>query len=74
MQPILVWDFASAPEHLRNLSTSGGDEDWLAEVPPEFGRDGISWMWEGGAYGCCSVDWLDHPDKPGWFISIGSHA
>ena len=74
-QPIFVWWFGDAPAHLQERSTNGGDEDWLAEIPPGFGgARGVGWMWEGGNFGCCSVDEFDHPDKPGWKIAIGSHA
>ena len=33
---ILVFHFEDAPEALRQLSGHGGDEDWIAVVPPEL--------------------------------------
>lgn len=33
-EPITVWAFYDAPPELAALSGNGGDEDWLAEVPP----------------------------------------
>lgn len=33
---IRVWRFDDAPEELRDLSHHGGDEDWLALIPPAF--------------------------------------
>jgi hypothetical protein len=37
--PISIWRFHEAPEELRALSPHGGDEDWLAELPPTFADD-----------------------------------
>lgn len=72
--PIHVWWFGDAPEHLRNLSTSGGDEDWLAEVAPEVAETARFWMYPGSAFGYCDVDEFPHPTRPGWVVRIGSHA
>lgn len=33
-QPILLYDFDHAPEHLQALSENGGDEDGILVVPP----------------------------------------
>ena len=55
MEPINVWKFKDAPEELRNLSDHGGDEDWLAIIPPQMTNKYISWMEEGTAFGICDV-------------------
>lgn len=33
---IRVWNFYDAPEEFRSLSTNGGDEDWIAVLPPGY--------------------------------------
>ena len=80
---ILIWRFEDAPVELRALSINGGDEDWLAAIPPEFSDDN---RWEG-----VEIPWMEHlsfdsmgspnvyhPDSlsswHGWTIVIGSHA
>lgn len=70
--PITVYRFHEAPRYLRELSQHGGDEDWLAEVPPQY--DWIGWMDEGTAFGCCSVSIQDHPTREGWKVHIGTHS
>lgn len=30
---IKVWQFSEAPTFLKNMSTNGGDEDWVIAVP-----------------------------------------
>ena len=71
MNYIKVYRFEDAPEELRILSTNGGDEDWIAIVPPSLQDDYFPWLEEGSLFGCCSVDeyWLD-----GNKILIGCHA
>lgn len=71
---IRVWRFHEAPEELRELSTHGGDEDWLALVPPSLADEWINWMQDGGPFGCCSVSEHQHPELPGYVIRIGAHA
>ncbi len=41
---IHVWAFADAPEHLKALSTNGGDEDWVALVPKDYPYPWIGWL------------------------------
>lgn len=69
---IIVWEYADAPEYLKKLSNNGGDEDWIAEVPPKFEYP-PSWI-ESRSFGCCDVQVEEHPLKPGYKIYIGSHA
>ena len=71
-EPILVWEYCSAPKELQ-ISQNGGDEDWLAEIPPEFVEAYIGWL-ESDSFGCCDITEFDHPTKIGWIIKIGSHA
>ena len=72
--PIIVWQFHDAPVALQDLSNNGGDEDWLAEIPPKFSGSWIGWMESGGPFGCCDVSEYDHPTKAGWKVKIGAHA
>jgi len=67
--PILVWRFEDAPEELQRLSPHGGDEDWVAVLPP-----GVGWpAWaEIGAFGSKDVTAEILPD--GRLVLIGAHA
>lgn len=69
---ITVWPFHDAPADLKALSSCGGDEDWLALIPPSLADLYIGWIQEGGPFGCCSVDEFALPG--GWHVYIGSHA
>lgn len=71
--PIAVWRFADAPAFLQDLSTNGGDEDWLAVVPPHLVGEWITWL-EAPTFGLCSVDRFDHPVAKGYKVVIGSHS
>ena len=71
---IRVWKFEEAPEELKALSTHGGDEDWLALIPPKMSGEWIPWMDDGGPFGCCSVSSHTHPELPGYEVRIGAHA
>lgn len=68
---IKVWPFHHAPRELRELSTNGGDEDWLALVPPGFKDAWIPWL-EMGPFGCCHVNQYELPN--GSVVHIGCHA
>lgn len=67
---VTVWRFEDAPIVYRDLSTSGGDEDWLAWVPDAFKDDYTPWLQQ-PAFGCCSVSVC--PIRVGE-IRIGAHA
>jgi len=70
---IQVWAFSQAPECLQKLSTNGGDEDWIALIPPSHLTDSKelpSWI-DSSQFGCCDVQKIE-VDK--WIIAIGSHA
>lgn len=70
--PIVVWKFSDAPEELQQLSTNGGDEDWLALVPPSMKDDYIGWLEEGSSFGCFRVH--RHQLKNGFIVFIGCHS
>ena len=71
---ITVWRWQDAPLALRHLSQNGGDEDWVAVVPPALAEAWIPWMDEGSSFGCCDVSEYPHPELPGYVVKIGSHA
>lgn len=71
-KPIQIWPFKEAPENLRALSQHGGDEDWLALIPPNLAEEWIPWLEEGTSFGCCSVS--KHKLKDGSVVRIGAHA
>lgn len=73
-EPIRVWRFEDAPEKLQSLSEHGGDEDWLAEIPPCLTRERIAWTRVGSDFGVCDVSEHTHPTKRGWLVKIGAHA
>ena len=72
--PISLWRFDEAPEELRDLSTFGGDEDWLAELPPSFDDDTPDWLYRLAASAGGDLILHNHPSKPGWKICIVAHA
>lgn len=69
---IRVWAWRDAPQELRVLSNHGGDEDWVAAIPPEaYNRDPY-WADSGTNFGCCDVE--AHELPAGWRVLIGAHA
>lgn len=68
---VIVWRYADAPESLRVLSPHGGDEDWLALVPPSE-RGWIGWAEMGTPFGVCNVSETALPY--GFRVFIGAHA
>lgn len=68
---ILVFPFYDAPAALMALSRHGGDEDWLALVPPGPRFDYVAWL-DYGSFGCCSIS--EHRLPNGWRVHIGAHA
>ncbi|GIV03697.1 MAG: hypothetical protein KatS3mg015_2527 [Fimbriimonadales bacterium] len=55
---------------LQRLSQHGGDEDWLAVVPPPW--DAPAWMDTGTSFGVCRVGERELPG--GYVVVIGAHA
>lgn len=68
---VIVWSFYDAPQHLRDLSTNGGDDDWIALVPAGY-EHYLGWAEDGGRFGCCCVD--EHTLPDGRRVLIGSHS
>lgn len=72
---IKVYEFNNAPPELQDLSTNGGDEDWIAVVPKSIldNHGGhIGWLEEGTLFGCCCVERYDLDS--GDTVFIGCHA
>ena len=72
MAPILVWSFYDAPKELQDLSNHGGDEDWLALVPPYLADSHIGWLEAGGQFGCYRVS--SNRLEDGSIVYIGAHS
>ena len=70
---IKVWEFSAAPEELKKLGKSGGDEDWLALVPPYYGDKYVGWL-ESESFGCFKITKIEHPTKTGYNIYVGCHS
>jgi len=70
---IRVWRFQDAPEELKELSNHGGDEDWLALIPPKLKDAYIPWI-ESGSFGGYHVSRQCHPELPEYVVVIGAHA
>jgi hypothetical protein len=71
---IKIWQFSNAPEEYKELSTNGGDEDWIAFIPDEMDetRDAhLGFLEEGTPFGWCCVN--EHL-VPNGRILIGCHA
>lgn len=69
---ITVFPFDTAPPELKALSDNGGDEDWLAIVPPELRGRYLGWLERIDT--CQEPQIVEHPTKAGWQVWIGSHA
>ena len=70
--PIIVWEYSTAPKDLQ--IKLGGDESWIAEIPPRFNGSYIPWIDDCSGFGACETRNFDHPTKPGWKLRIGCHA
>ena len=66
---IIVWAFGDAPDAYREMSNNGGDEDWIALLPPNF-----EWtpFWLEKLDTCMSPQ--EYLIADGYKIIIGSHA
>lgn len=71
---IRVWRFEDAPQELRDLSPHGGDEDWIALIPPRLADAWIGWLESGSSFGYGSVSEHSHPELPGYVVKIGAHS
>lgn len=68
---IRVWTFREAPESFKALSSHGGDEDWVALVPPHLANTYITWL-QAPHFAACDVS--EHPLPDGSVVFIGAHA
>jgi hypothetical protein len=71
---IAVWRFEDAPKELQALSPHGGDEDWVAVVPPHLAQEFIGWMQLGTRFGVFDMSEHPHPTIPGAVVRIGCHS
>lgn len=71
-EAIWVWRYEDAPEEYQGLSTAGGDEDWVAVVPPSMKGIWIPWLESGSPFGVCDVQVITL--ETGHQVFIGSHA
>lgn len=69
--PIMVWRFHEAPQEFQDLSGHGGDEDWLAFVPSQYGDEYLPWAESGTRFGVCDVS---QHEVNGGRVLIGAHA
>ena len=69
---IRVWLWEHAPKEYQELSTHGGDEDYVAHVPAAITDAYLPWLEDGSAFGRCSVSEHHLPD--GSKVYIGAHA
>lgn len=69
MNCILVYRWKDAPQQWKDLSTNGGDEDWLAFVPKQLESEYMPFL-EEGRFG----NLVDSYDVDGGVVLISSHA
>ena len=74
-EPIRIWKFYDAPKEFQEMSINGGDEDYLAIIPPNYTTEYFPFL-EGNTFGCCSVDEIKIETGlyRGYIILIGVHA
>jgi len=63
---ILIFPWEEAPPQYRELFSQGGDEDWLAIVPPNLGW--INWL---DHFGSCVTS---YQITDGWIVYVSAHA
>jgi len=68
---IKIWKFDDAPECYKMLSTSGGDEDWIAFIPNSLKDEYIPFLDSGSAFGYYDVQIIHLNNGE---VRIGSHA
>lgn len=76
IESIKVWKFEDAPKEFQDMSISGGDEDHIALIPPNYVNEYFGFFDEGTSFGCCSVDEIKITKGlyKGYIVLIGSHA
>lgn len=70
---ITVWRFEDAPADLRELSTHGGDEDWIALVPKAYTRRYML-FWLDRISTTLDPQIVEHPSLAEYEVWIGAHA
>lgn len=70
---ITIWRFEDAPQFLQDLSTNGGDEDWIALVPVAY-DDRFYLRWLDKIDSCQTPQKIPHPYNNQYKVWIGSHA
>ena len=73
MKHIIVWAWRDAPQYLKDLSTYGGDEDWVVEVPPHLKESYVRWLPFISSSNEGEDNPIEHPGKDGWTVYIGTH-
>lgn len=72
---IKIWRFEDAPKKFQNLSTNGGDENYIAFIPDSYLKDNYdsipSFFEEGTSFGICCVEKIKIKNGT---ILIGSHS
>lgn len=69
MNRIELYSFQDAPESLKELSNSGGDEDWLAIVPK-----GMKSPWDGRHDHYAFMGWTQYHKCKNYDVIIFSHS
>lgn len=69
---IKIWRFHEAPVELKELSSHGGDEDWLVMIPPDWGDEPPAFLEQSRSFGPCDVS--EHQHWSGATILIAAHA
>lgn len=72
IKPILIWTFEDAPKTYQDMSKNGGDEDYIALIPPNYKHEYLGFLESGTAFGCSGVEELKLEN--GYTLLIGSHA
>ena len=69
MNYISIYKWNDAPQAWKDLSTNGGDEDWLAFIPNDLKGEYMPFLEEGRFSNI-----VDSYDVPGGVVLIGAHA
>ncbi len=75
IESIKIWKFHDAPKEFRAMSVAGGDEDYLALIPPNYSEDYFGFL-DSESFGCCSIDEfkIEKGMYKGYTVLIGTHA
>ena len=69
---IKIWRFEDAPIKYQQLSTNGGDEDWVVEIPTGIPYpDDFYWL---SCIDTCGIPQKYFTEDKLYIIYIGSHA